>query len=378
MKSELKKPNEIIMTRTPLKMSFFGGGTDLPDFSQKYGGCVVATAIDRYLYVVIREREDSTITLDTPFGHETCSAADQLKHPLVRAILENVTPLFPTAGGRRESQCGSSPRLRGDRGVSIGNGVSIWITTDMPAHGCGLGTSSALMVGLLSGLMSRKDIHESRESNELKKGKKMSCDSRRWADISSIRGQWEVAQRVAAIQLHIGGSGVQDAYVCALGGTRYFEFNQDNSVTAKALPDMDSSRLMLFDTGFARDSRDVQSEKKSAKQLMQIKQLAQAFVHIDNPQGAFPAFLRKTWELKRLVSSSISNERLDEIYNEAIASGATAGKLLGAGNGGHFVFYVEPNHQGEVRERLSDMGLKEVPFNFDEKGVQICQLPNSF
>ena len=75
MKSELKKPNEIIMTRTPLKMSFFGGGTDLPDFSQKYGGCVVATAIDRYLYVVIREREDSTITLDTPFGHETCSTA---------------------------------------------------------------------------------------------------------------------------------------------------------------------------------------------------------------------------------------------------------------------------------------------------------------
>ena len=314
----LEKPNEITITRTPLKMSFFGGGTDLPDFSRKYGGCVVGTAIDRYLYVAIRAREDSVITLDTPFGHEICSAVHQLKHPLVRAILEN---------------------------VALGGGVSIWITTDMPAHGCGLGTSSALMVGLLTGL---------------------SYVRRR------LTQQWEIAQQVAAIQLQMGGSGVQDAYICALGGTRYFEFNQDDSVTATDLPNLDSGTLMLFDTGFARDSRDVQSEKKSAKQLMQIKQLAQAFVNIEDPQEAFPTFLKKTWELKRLVSSSISNERLDGIYDAALDAGATAGKLLGAGNGGHFVFHVEPNRQQDVRERLSDMGLKEVPFNFDEKGVQIC------
>ena len=169
----------------------------------------------------------------------------------------------------------------------------------------------------------------------------------------------------------MGGSGVQDAYICALGGTRYFEFNQDDSVTATDLPNLDSGTLMLFDTGFARDSRDVQSEKKSAKQLMQIKQLAQAFVNIENPQEAFPTFLKKTWELKRLVSSSISNERLDGIYDAALDAGATGGKLLGAGNGGHFVFYVEPNRQQDVRERLSDMGLKEVPFNFDRQGVHV-------
>ena len=333
----LKKPNKIVITRTPLKMSFFGGGTDLPDFSRKYGGCVVGTAIDRYLYVAIREREDSTITLDTPFGHETCSTAHQLKHPLVRAILENV--VFPAS---EDSENRRNPDPIGD---AFEGGVSIWITTDMPAHGCGLGTSSALMVGLLTGLSHIR------------------CRPKR---------QWTIAQQVAAIQLRMGGSGVQDAYICALGGTRYFEFNPDDSVTAKDLPSIDSSRLMLFDTGFARDSRDVQSEKKSAKQLMQIKQLAQAFVNIEDPQEAFPAFLKKTWELKRLVSSSISNERLDGIYDAALDAGATAGKLLGAGNGGHFVFHVEPNRQQDVRERLSDVGLKEVAFNFDEKGVQIC------
>ena len=323
----LEKPNEITITRTPLKMSFFGGGTDLPDFSRKYGGCVVGTAIDRYLYVAIRAREDSVITLDTPFGHETCSAAHQLKHPLVRAILENIA---------------LNPNFIG---FTLEGGVSIWITTDMPAHGCGLGTSSAVMVGLLTGLLQAR---------------------------GHLIQRWTIAQQVAAIQLQMGGSGVQDAYICALGGTRYFEFNQDDSVTATDLPNLDSGTLMLFDTGFARDSRDVQSEKKSAKQLMQIKQLAQAFVNIENPQEAFPTFLKKTWELKRLVSSSISNERLDGIYDAALDAGATGGKLLGAGNGGHFVFHVEPNRQQDVRERLSDMGLKEVPFNFDEKGVQIC------
>ena len=311
--------NKIIITRTPLKMSFFGGGTDLPQFSRKYGGCVVGAAIDRYLTVAIREREDSMITLDTPFGHESCSTAHQLKHPLVQAILEN---------------------------IAFEGGVSIWITTDMPAHGCGLGTSSALMVGLLAGL--------SRIRRRPKR-------------------QWTIAQQVAAIQLRMGGSGVQDAYLCALGGTRYFEFKLDDSVTVKDLPNIDSSSLMLFDTGFARDSRDVQSEKKSEKQLMQIKQLAQAFVHVGRPEDAFPSFLRKTWELKRLVSSSISNERLDEIYDAAVDAGAVAGKLLGAGNGGHFVFYVKPKHQGNVRQRLSDMGLKEVPFNFDDEGVQVCE-----
>ena len=287
---------------------------------------MVGTAIDRYLYVAVREREDSTITLDTPFGHETCSTVHQLKHPFVQAILESVA---------------LNPDPIGD---AFEGGVSIWITTDMPAHGCGLGTSSALMVGLLTGL-----------SHIRRRPKR----------------QWTIAQQVAAIQLRMGGSGVQDAYICALGGTRYFEFNPDDSVTVKDLPSIDSSRLMLFDTGFARDSRDVQGEKKSEEQLMQIKQLAQAFVTTENSQAAFPKFLKKTWELKRLVSSSISNERLDEIYDAALDAGAVAGKLLGAGNGGHFVFYVQPKHQDHVRQRLSDMGLKEVRFNFDRQGVHV-------
>lgn len=297
---------------------------------------MVGTAIDRYLYVAVREREDSTITLDTPFGHETCSTVHQLKHPFVQAILESVA--FPAS---EDSENRRNPDPIGD---AFEGGVSIWITTDMPAHGCGLGTSSALMVGLLTGL-----------SHIRRRPKR----------------QWTIAQQVAAIQLRMGGSGVQDAYICALGGTRYFEFNPDDSVTVKDLPSLDSSRLMLFDTGFARDSREVQGKKKSEEQLIQIKQLAQAFVTTENSQAAFPKFLKKTWELKRLVSSSISNERLDEIYDAALDAGAVAGKLLGAGNGGHFVFYVQPKHQGHVRQRLSDMGLKEVRFNFDKQGVHV-------
>ena len=163
----------MITVKTPLRISFLGGGSDLPEFSNKYGGEVVSMTISQYLWVSIRKRQDSLITLDSPLGYECCEMTEQIQHPLVRAVLKGF-------------------------GIPIG-GVSIWITSDVSAEGCGLGTSSALMVGLIYGL-----LHLAEQS----------CSS---AIIAGL---------TAKLQLEIGGSGVQDAYACATGGLQPLCFSE--------------------------------------------------------------------------------------------------------------------------------------------------------
>lgn len=311
----------MITTRTPLRISFFGGSSDLPEFSRKYGGEVVSMAINKYIWVCVRKRQDSLITLDSPFGHECCTVADQLKHPFVRAVLQKYG--VPSCG------------------------ISIWITSDVTHLGCGLGTDSALIIGLLYGLFFFK---------------------------SRLLTPLQLAQASTQLQLEIGGSGVQDAYACAFGGYNHIVFEKDESVRVENLGTPPFLRnLMLFNTGLFRDSHKIQSVPKSDEMILEIKRLAGDFLEInpDEQVKVFPEFLRYAWDFKRRTSSSVSNERIDQIYEQAMMSGAKAGKLLGAGGGGHFLFHMEEKDQANVRSKLSNIGVGEVPFTLEPKGIKV-------
>ena len=304
----------MIITRTPLRISFFGGGTDLPEFSRKHGGCVVNMAIDRYVYVGLRKRLDSLITIDTPFGHESCETFHQIIHPCIRTVLQK---------------------------YSINHGLSIWVSSDVTHLGCGLGTDSAVIAGFLNGLFRL-----------------------RGRSLTPLR----LAQATAQIQLEMGNSGVQDAYPVSLGGYNYLRFNPDDSVDVECLGQPKYlDELMLFYIG-ARDSRKVQSAPKSDEMLMKLKDLTCQFVQ---DQDKFVCFLSKNWEYKRQCSMAVSNERIDTIYEAGIDAGASSGKLLGAGGGGYMLFFVWQENQADVRRAMGDLGLPELTFSMAEEGSQI-------
>ena len=318
MVDSVKKQNEVVMTRTPLRISFFGGGTDLPEFYQKHGGCVVGMAIDKYVWVMVRRRNDSMIALDTAMGHELCKTADQVQHPLVRSVLEYVD-LAPV-------------------------GVSIWITSDVSPHGCGLGTSSALTLGLLLALLDFSSLSPGPIVN--------------------------LIEEANSIESQVGPVGKQDTYLCGLGGVKCLQFSKNGFVDPYNVSTFDCfDKLMLFDTGNWRVSTEIQGEAKDEESLLEIKGIAETFFSLDCIQTMFPTSLAQVWERKKKVSASVSNERIDAIYEEGMRSGALAGKLLGAGGGGHFLFYVLPSDQEKVRWNLSQLGVVEIPFGVSMEGV---------
>ena len=312
--------NELVVTRTPLRISFFGGGTDLPEYSRRFGGLVVGTAISKYVYVAVRRRSDKLITLESPFGSETCYTPHEIKHELVRAVLTNM------AGAE---------------------GNSIWISSDVPAQGCGLGTSSALVVGLVTAL-----LHTRRLPNKPK---------------------FQLASLASGIESQLGNVGVQDTYLCCYGRQRFLHFREDGEILTFPLElDGLDKNLMLWSTGLERSSRKVQSAKKSVEALHEIKKLAEEFLEENDADKVrwFDGYLRQAWEIKKRVSRSVTNSEIDGIYDAAIDAGAKAGKLLGAGGGGHFVFYVLPESKMSVREKLTGLGLNEIPFSFDKLGCR--------
>ena len=318
--------NDFIVTRIPLRISFFGGGTDLPEYSQKYGGLVVSTTINRFVYVAVKRRDDGRLALNSLHGMEIWNSGDcsyggwedNLENPLVRAVLK-------------------------ETGVFEG-GLSIWIDSDAPATGCGLGTSSALIVGLLQALHPESDRRE-------------------------------IAEQAVGIEVELMGGGVQDCWACAFGGVNQIHFNQNGTTTIHAMEEfVDAENLMLFNTRIARDSAQVQSRPKSNAHLHAIKSLAEEFLLIRDKDKRirFPSFLQDTWQLKRKVSTVVTDSLIDKFYYMALAAGAESGKILGAGGGGHFVFYVCQAYQEQVKKELTSIGLEYVPFAFDFSGVQVC------
>ncbi|MFN7952211.1 MAG: kinase [bacterium] len=322
----------MIITRTPLRISFLGGGTDYPEHFRRHGGQTLGTTIDKYSYVTLNrlaELFDYTIRIGYS-RTELVTHLEQIQHPAVRECL---------------------------RFLSIERGVEIGYAGDLPAR-TGLGSSSSFTVGLLHAL------HAFR--GELVHHQQLACEAVQ-VEQDMIR------ERV----------GVQDQYLCAHGGLRHLRIDTDGTVMANPIP-MSSERrtdlerhLMLLYTGLQRHAHEVLEEQidrtregTNAPDLEALSALVPEGVAILSrdsiPITEFGGVLDAAWRIKCRLSSKVSNPKLDDWYERARAAGAVGGKLLGAGGGGFLLLLAPPSRQPEVLAALPE--LRPVPFRFEREG----------
>ena len=323
----------MIITKTPHRISFFGGGTDYPGWYLENGGKVLGAAIDKYCYLIVRE-------LPPFFTHkhrivyssmENVNSLDEIKHPSVREVLKH---------------------------LKYSKGISIHHDADIPARS-GMGSSSAFTVGLLNAMyaMNEKIISKS--------------------DLGSLAIYIE--QKV--IKENVGS---QDQIFAAHGGFNKIDFlrNGETIVSPVIMPNENialfENRLMLFFTGLSRNASDIAEEqitniKKNRKELHHMSALVdEAYNILTGPHPDFSAFgrmLNETWKLKKSLSTKITSSHIDQVYETALKNGAVGGKLLGAGGGGFMLFYAEPENQPKIKEALKDLLL--IPFKFEHLGSQI-------
>jgi D-glycero-alpha-D-manno-heptose-7-phosphate kinase len=322
----------MIISRTPYRISFFGGGTDFPAWFRKHGGAVLATTIDKYCYLTCRY-------LPPFFEHrirlvysriESCHSLDEIAHPSVREVL---------------------------RYLKIGRGVEIHHDGDLPARS-GMGTSSSFTVGLLHALYALKGFMPSK--HQLAE--------------ESIHIEQEVLKETV---------GSQDQVSAAYGGFNHISFLPNGTfsvrpitLTQERLKEL-NSHLMLFYTGIKRTSADIAESyvndmEARRRQLRIMKDLIEESISIlnngDDLRG-FGELLHEAWQAKRSLSAAVSNSLVDEIYASAVSAGAVGGKLTGAGGGGFMLLFAPPSRQKEIRERLNT--LIHVPFKIEFSGSQI-------
>ena len=345
---------EKTVSRTPLRISFAGGGTDIADFYRRYGGEVISTTIDKYITVEVTPRTDQQIGIKTAgkaeSGQVRRGESEEKQVPLSHS------PTFPPAASWQTISCPDKvdhPLIREAlRKTGVQSGVSIEVTSDISARGTGLGSSSALTVGLLNALY-------------------------------AYQGEWWNAEKLARdaceVEISILGNpiGKQDQYAAAYGGLRRFWFEPDDSVIAELYQTSEilEKHLMLFDTGIQRSANTILSEQKHAaspKSLLKIRELVPRFCNalMRDDFDKVGQLLHENWQLKRGLAGSISNDQLDTTYRLALDAGALGGKLLGAGGGGYFLFYVPLVQQGEVISALDGLA-SPTPFRFEPSGSQL-------
>lgn len=323
----------MIISRTPHRISFFGGGTDYPDYYLKHGGKVLGTAIDKYCYLSLRK-----LPPYFEYKHrvvyskmENVNTANEIIHPSVRETLKY---------------------------LKIDFGISVHHDGDIPARS-GMGSSSAFTVGILNSLYALN-------------GKMISKE--------------ELTREAIYIEQYLikESVGSQDQAFAAHGGLNIIEFLQNGEIfvepiiiTPERLKAFED-RLMLFFTGLSRIASDIASDKiknipNNNRNLSRMKNLVdEAYNIIISPNrnlSEFGELMNETWELKKSLSNKISNQKIEEMYDAALKNGAIGGKLCGAGGGGFMLLYVKPHNQKKVREELKD--YLHVPFKFDFDGSKI-------
>lgn len=320
----------MIIARTPLRVSFCGGGSDLPSFYQKHGGCVISSGLARYMYIAIHPSFNKDRIVLKYSKSETVKNVDDIDHKIFKQCLK-------------------------DLGVT---GVEITSFADAPS-GTGLGSSSSFTVSLLNALYAYKGIYASKE---------------------------RLAEEACETEIDKIGEpiGKQDQYAAAFGGLNYYTFNKNGSVTIEPIimkPESYKnleSNLMMFYTGDVRSASAILKEQGESvtsgeKEQAQIemckltKQLKKEFEN--NNIDALGDLLHRNWLLKKRLSDKISNPNIDKWYEAAIKAGATGGKLLGAGGGGFLLFYVPKGKQPSVRESLAE--LREINYRMDMQGTTI-------
>lgn len=320
----------MIITRTPFRISFAGGGSDLPKFYEKHGGCVLSAAIDKYMYISIHPSFRKEETVLKYSKTENVQDYDEIEHKYFRAILKKMQV----------------------------KGVEITSTADIPA-GTGLGSSSSFTVGLLHSLYSYLGKFISKE---------------------------QLAEEACKAEIEDLGQpiGKQDQYAASYGGLNFYSFNRDGSVFVEPIimphgaRDRLESNLMLFYTGKIHSASEIlieQAQNVATSESKEQNQLKMSSLAHDlrrklqkGEVDAMGEILDLGWKLKKTLAGGITNPEIDEYYDTAMHAGAYGGKLLGAGGGGFLLFYVPEDAQESVREKIK---LPEVPIGFDFQGSSI-------
>jgi D-glycero-alpha-D-manno-heptose-7-phosphate kinase len=319
----------MIIVQTPLRISFFGGGTDFPSYFQSEGGCVLTTSIDKYIFVTIKSRFDDMLRVGYT-KTEMVNHLDELQHELICESL---------------------------RKTGIRKGVEITTMGDIPSQGSGLGSSSTVTVGALHAMYSY---------------------------LGDLVSAEQLASEACDIEINKLGKpvGIQDQYIAAYGGLRFIEFTQNNEVIINKvkIDEATTRRLnentMLFYTGITRQSQTILNEQKNnirqrSSVLNEIKQIA--YTARDQLQAGnidcIGELLHESWMLKKQLARKVSNGAINDMYTAAKRAGALGGKVAGAGGGGFLILYCPHEKQEAVRKALCH--LQELPFKLEKDGSKV-------
>lgn len=322
----------MIISRTPFRISFFGGGTDYPAWYQEHGGAVLSTTFDKYSYISCRE-------LPPFFDH---------KHRIAYSKLEYVNEIVEI----------QHPAIRGIfKELNISKGMEIHCDADLPARS-GLGSSSSFVVGMLQALKAQHGEYVTKD----------------WLAREAIRIEQEVLGECV---------GSQDQIAAAYGGFNLIEFKRDGdfivnpiNLSTDRLEEL-NSHLILFFTGFSRIASDI-AKSKVANFAVRHNELREIRSQVDEALNIlstgrdikeFGLLLDKAWQIKRNLSEKISSDKIDQIYARAKAIGALGGKILGAGGGGFMLIFASQEKHNAIIETLKE--LIHVPFRFEDNGTKI-------
>ncbi|HBI61844.1 MAG TPA: GHMP kinase [Lachnospiraceae bacterium] len=326
----------MLITKTPFRISFCGGGSDMPDFYRKNGGCVLSTSIDKYMYISIHPYFDEEKIALKYSENEIVTSNSQIKHSIFKQVLSDYNI----------------------------NGVELVSTADVPS-GTGLGSSSSFTVGLIHTL-------------NCYQGKYMS--------------KKDIAKEACEVEINKLGSpiGKQDQYAAACGGLNFITFHKDDTVSVepvimrKETMNELQENLVMFYTGIKHDANIILDEQKNnisqsekTKNLLMMCNLAKDMKESleSNDLSDFGNILHENWILKKELAGGITRPEIDYAYNKALKSGAIGGKLLGAGGGGFLLFYCKKGMQKKLEENL---GLKKFDFSFERDGTSVIYIGEKY
>jgi D-glycero-alpha-D-manno-heptose-7-phosphate kinase len=315
----------MIISRTPLRVSFVGGGTDMPEFYRRHGGAVISTSISRYVYVTVSPKFDERLRVSYS-RTEDVAGVEEVAHPIVRAVL---------------------------RKLGIAGGIEITSVADIPSHGTGLGSSSAFCVGLLNALQAYCGRYVERH---------------------------QLGAQACEIEIDILREpiGKQDQYASALGGINYLRFNADDSVALVPLTHMHTlvqaihgSLVMLY-TGIGRQAsailelqrraiEDVAAKREALQRMLALVEELRRALERGNA-ACLGEVMHEAWLIKRGLASGITSEVIDGWYDRARAAGATGGKILGAGGGGFLLLCAPPERHEAICRALPELRRTDLQF----------------
>ncbi len=323
----------MIISRTPLRLSFVGGGSDLRAFYRRQPGALVSTTINKYIYIAVNKKFDRKIRASYSVT-EIVDRVEDLKHELIREALQL---------------------------VGIENGVEITSVSDIPSEGTGLGSSGSFTVGLLNALYGYLGHHVGAE---------------------------RLAREACQIEIDLCRKpiGKQDQYIAAYGGLQHFQFNGDESVfvdpviCAPHTRQMLQERLLLFYTGLTRSADDLLAgQQRNTENRAEVRQVLQTMVTLAqqlrnallvNDVDAVGEILHQGWAAKKQLTDGITSARIDEWYERARQHGAIGGKITGAGGGGFLLLYAPAPRHDSIRQALPE--LRPLPFRFEPQGSKIA------